>query len=130
MNASKRQKIQVLHTWVISLEIKRKGIHATELHEIIFCKIIPCLIQLSNGQCEIVFNWELQMKSERKCIKVWSMYSPTSFSQYALENVLSLKSIPSLHDMDVTEYSKNGFKCNFWDVRQWVTQPVIGISHG
>ena len=29
--------------------------------------------------------------------------------------------------MDMTECSKNGFKCNFWDVRQWVTQSVIGI---
>ena len=29
--------------------------------------------------------------------------------------------------MDVTEYSENGFKRNFWDVRQWVTQSVIGI---
>ena len=53
-------------------------------------------------------DWELQMKSERKPIKI-----------------LSLKSMPSLHDMDVAEYSKNGFRC--WDMRQWVTQPVIGI---
>ena len=29
--------------------------------------------------------------------------------------------------MDVAEYSEYGFKCNFWDVRQWVTQSVIGI---
>ena len=63
-------------------------------------------------------DWELQMKSKRKLIKVWSTYSPTSFSQYAYENILSLKSVPSLHDMDVAECSKNGFRCNFWDVRQ------------
>ena len=24
-------------------------------------------------------------------------------------------------DMDMAEYSEYGFKCNFWDVRQWVT---------
>ena len=29
--------------------------------------------------------------------------------------------------MDVAEYSKNGCKCNFWNVRQWVTQSVIEI---
>ena len=38
-----------------------------------------------------------------------------------------MKSVPSFHDMDVAEYSKNEFKCNFWDVRQWVTQSVIRI---
>ena len=38
------------------------------------------------------------MKSDRKPIKVWSTYSPTSFGQYA-----------SLHDdMDVAEY--DGFE--------------------
>ena len=42
-------------------------------------------------------------------MKVWSVYSPTSFSQCAKENILSLKSVPSLHDIDVAEYSKNGF---------------------
>ena len=55
------------------------------------------------------------------------MYIPTSFSQYAKEIILSLKSVPSLHDMDVVEYSEYGFKCYFGDVLQWVTQSVIGI---
>ena len=66
------------------------------------------------------------MKSEWKpIIDVWSTYnSPTSFSQYAYENILSLKSVLSLHDMDVVEYFEYGFKCNFWDVRQRVTQSL------
>ena len=55
------------------------------------------------------------------------MYIPTSFSQYAKEIILSLKSVPSLHDMDVVEYSEYGFKCYFGDVLRWVTQSVIGI---
>ena len=46
------------------------------------------------------------------------MYIPTSFSQYAKEIILSLKSVPSLHDMDVVEYSEYGFKCYFGDVLQ------------
>ena len=37
------------------------------------------------------------------------VYTNTSFSQYTKENVLSLKSVPSLHDMDVAEYSEYGF---------------------
>ena len=77
--------------------------------------------------CYIVFNWEIQMKSERKPIKVWSTYSPTSFSQYAYENILNLKSVHSLQDLHVAEYSEYGFKCNFLDVRQRVTQSVIEI---
>ena len=43
------------------------------------------------------------------------------------KNILSLKKVPSLNDMDVAEYSEYGFKCNFWDVRQWVTQSVTGV---
>ena len=94
---------------------------------------ILCFIQFSNRQCAIVFDWKLQMKSERKPIKVWplyiptsfSQYIPTSFSQYAWENIFSLKSVPLLHGVDVSEYSEYGFECNFWDVRQWVTQSVI-----
>ena len=35
--------------------------------------------------------------------------------------------MPSLDDMDVAEYSEYEFKCNVWDVQQWVTQSVIGI---
>ena len=30
-----------------------------------------------------------------------------------------------LHGVDVSEYSEYGFECNFWDVRQCVTQSVI-----
>ena len=60
-------------------------IHATQLHEIIICKSIPNFIQYSNRQCTIVVNWELQMKSERKPIKVWSTSSPASYSsQYGM----------------------------------------------
>ena len=51
-----------------------------------------------------------QMKSERKPIKVWTSYTPTNFTQYAKENILSLKSVLSLHDMDVEEYCEYGFK--------------------
>ena len=36
------------------------------------------------------------------------MYSPTNFSQFALQNILSLKSVRSLHDMHVAEYSEYG----------------------
>ena len=64
---------------------------------------------------------------QRKPIQIWSTYSPTSFSQYASENIVRLKSLPTLHDMDVEGYSEFGFKCNFWDLRQWATQSVIGI---
>ena len=39
-------------------------------------------------------------------MKVWSTYSPTSFSQYTWENILSLKSVLSLHAMDMVEESK------------------------
>ena len=38
-----------------------------------------------------------------------------------------LESVPLLHDMDGAEYSEYGFKCNFWDVRRYATQLVIGI---
>ena len=57
------------------------------------------------------------MKSKKKLVKVWSTYSPTSFKSICLGK----------HDMDVAEYPKDGFKCNFWDVQQWVTRSVIRI---
>ena len=68
------------------------------------------------------------MKSEWKpIVEVWSTYSPTSFSQYA-KNITSLKSIPSLHDVDEAEYSEYGFKFYFWDVQQRFIQSVYGIT--
>ena len=39
----------------------------------------------------------------------------------------SVESVLSLDHVDVAEYSEYEFKCNFWDVWQWVTRSVIGI---
>ena len=83
---------------------------------------ILCVRQFSNRQCVIVFNWELQIKSERNPFKVWSSYTTATATSF------SLKSLPSLQDINVAEYSEYEFKYSFWDVRQWVTQSVIGIS--
>ena len=70
--------------------------------------MIFCFIKFGYRQCTIDLNWELQMKSERNPIKAWYSYTTTSFSQYAKENVFSLKSMPLLHDMNVAEYSEYG----------------------
>ena len=81
MNAFNRQTMQVLYTWVISLSIKRKCTSCNTITCYNILLSLHCFIQLRNRQCAIVFNWELQMKLERKPIKVWSSLTPTSISQ-------------------------------------------------
>ena len=45
-----------------------------------FVKVYLVLYNLVIGNFSIVFNSELQVKSERKPISVWSTYSPSSFT--------------------------------------------------
>ena len=93
--------MQDVHTWVISLRIKKGAFMKHNL-------TLPCFIQFSSRRHAFVFNLELEMKSERKLIKVWSTYSQTSFSRY--ERKHPQLSMPLLHDidMDVAEYSEHG----------------------
>ena len=67
-------------------------LHGNSLLHEVMCKIY--LVLLSNRQCAIVFNWELQMISERTPIKVWSSYTPTSFSLRGVEWVHCLFLFP------------------------------------
>ena len=62
-----------------------------ELHKIIFCKSIPYFIPFSNRQYAIVFNWGLQMKSERKPVLVNMLKSTShdSIFQFSLFSTLA-----------------------------------------
>ena len=102
---SAKQCKSFIHRWFL-LWLKEKA-HSCNTITWNNCKIYLVLYNLVIGNA---FIWELQTKSERENrFKVWSSYTPTSFSQYAKKT-----SVPSLHDMDVAEYSENGFKCNFF----------------
>ena len=66
MNASKRQTMQVLYTWVTSLRIMEMLIHTAQLHEMISFEVYIVLYNLVLGNVLFSFYLKIQMKSDRK----------------------------------------------------------------
>ena len=119
-----RQTMQVLHTWVIFLRIKRKVHSCNTTPWKIFCDSIPCFIQFDNRQCMIVLNWNLkwnQSETDKSLVYVFTTNFPKNTSWVWRASLRCM-----------TKYSEYGFKSNFgmWLFYQFILRWCWLVSLG